>query len=367
MVMHTSRIHIPFRLIKLESSKLKDGIFLTLLFIGLSSIQSTVFAVSPTSYSAVAVFAPSLNAVASTRGAAVADVCTQWNSNGSVCPSLYTPDSEGELVQDQKDGVFACVRDALPCAGPGSEQALLITSSATCPAGFDTQSSINSNSSEITCTQNGSLPLKNAGKPPPESCPNLVSNPINIGTGNKYQREIDYSGPYNYSLRFERFYNSIEGTQPGSLGSQWRTIFDRSILMDGSGTIATAYRQDGVAFSFYLVGGNWVADPDVRDRLTAIQNGWEYTTSDDTVEYYNSNGRLDSFKLLGGFIFNLSYDQNNKLTTVTDPFGRALTFSYDIADRLSTMQDPELNVYTYAYDLNGNLSSVTRPDTTIRT
>ena len=40
-----------------------------------------------------------------------------------------------------------------------------------------------------------------------EQCPK-VGNPVNIGTGNKYQVEEDYAGSGSTPLRFIRYYNN---------------------------------------------------------------------------------------------------------------------------------------------------------------
>src|SRR6185436_7657650 len=49
-------------------------------------------------------------------------------------------------------------------------------------------------------------PPKSAGPPACEM--RGGTNPINIGTGNKYASQLDYMGSGPYPLVFERFYNS---------------------------------------------------------------------------------------------------------------------------------------------------------------
>ena len=46
------------------------------------------------------------------------------------------------------------------------------------------------------------------------------TNPINGGTGNKYQLETDYEGVGLHPLVFQRYFNSTD-TQAGALGKKW--------------------------------------------------------------------------------------------------------------------------------------------------
>lgn len=87
---------------------------------------------------------------------------------------------------------------------------------------------------------------KNAGKP--QQCGLKVCNPINVGTGNKYQREQDYLGTGPFPLRFERHYNSAGGIETRHVGEQWRHTYDRTVIL-GTGT-ATLNRADGRVLVF---------------------------------------------------------------------------------------------------------------------
>ena len=210
---------------------------------------------------------------------------------------------------------------------------------------------------------------KNAGPP---LCPN-GTNPINAGTGNKYQMETDYRGSGPFPLVFRRHYNSRIGEREATrLGLHWRSDFDRSIQPSGVSEL-TAERPDGKVYTFAFDGLVWRSDADVTDRLVTtideagVVTGWEYIGRDDTVETYDNTGRLISISDRAGLTQTLVYDEENKLETVTDPFGRTLTFHYDSAGRMSMLLDPEGQSINYAYDVEGNLSVVTYPDDNTRT
>ena len=208
---------------------------------------------------------------------------------------------------------------------------------------------------------------KNAGKP--QQCGLKVCNPINVGIGNKYQREQDYLGTGPFPLRFERHYNSVAGVKTRHVGVQWQHTYDRTVVLD-TGT-ATLDRADGRILEFQEVAGEWVGDPDVPGRLrrladgSGVPTGWEYTETDDSIETYDNEGMLLSITSRTGFTQSLSYDASDRLIQVAGPFGRTLTFSYDLQDHLESMTDPTGGVYQYAYDVQGNLVNVTYPDDTL--
>lgn len=101
------------------------------------------------------------------------------------------------------------------------------------------------------------------------SVTNNGTNPVNIGTGNKLQRELDYeSNP----LVFKRTYNNT--SRPLGLGSGWRGSFDRFIKNDAQyfPNSAYMYRENGAVLRYALISGNWQIDADIPDRLTELKD-----------------------------------------------------------------------------------------------
>jgi len=213
------------------------------------------------------------------------------------------------------------------------------------------------------------IPLKNTGKPPLCSS---GGNPINIGTGNKYQPETDYQGAGDFPLVFERTYNSDASTVSERLGtgSGWRHSYERSITSAANSSLATAYRADGSAYDFTLTGNNGSPAADVNLKLSrsASPDTWLLTTEDGSVETYKATGKLQSIKSRSGATQTLTYDANGLLTAVIHSNGRSLTLSYDSNLRVATLQDPAGGLYRYVYNNStGNLETATYPDQTTRT
>lgn len=194
----------------------------------------------------------------------------------------------------------------------------------------------------------------------------LATENINRATGNLYVAEADYSGVGNVPFAIVRHYNSgASGTSTFGT-SNWRGTYDRSIVRDGNSLVV--WREDGKGISFTFNGSAWTADADVTDRLVelgtgGVTTGWTYTTSDDSQESYDANGRLTSITDRSGLTQTLTYS-GTQLQSVSDAFGRTLNLTYDARGRVETLTDPAGRAYAYAYDAAGNLVSVTYPTET---
>jgi len=218
-------------------------------------------------------------------------------------------------------------------------------------------------------------PTKNLG--PPCDC---AGDPINLGTGNEYRDDTDASLG---DLSFHRYYNSHVAVASSLLGANWRDSFDRSIqeIATGNVTSALVLRADGHEVAFALSGTQWVAEPDVSDRLTQQTDGsgnvtgWTFfDAATRNQEGYNATGQLISITDSNGQVTSLVY-VGVDLSTVTDSHGRTLTFAFVPLELtsgmyitpLTTVTLPDGGVVTYGYDpADGNLTSVTYPDASVR-
>lgn len=227
---------------------------------------------------------------------------------------------------------------------------------------------------------------------------NACTNPINTGTGNKYQREIDYVGSGAFPLRVERTYNSASTQVGGVLGAKWRSYYDRAIVLQKRTTFnkAVLKRGDGQIYNFTQAAGSsvWAADADVIGSLSrqvdALGNtsGWQFINANDETEAYDAAGRLVTITNRAGVAQTLAYMCGvmadtpcapptesflglpvGLLVSVTDSWGRQIRYTYDGSSRVSKVTDPSGAVYTYGYSgtlSTDNLVSVTYPDGKIR-
>ena len=207
-------------------------------------------------------------------------------------------------------------------------------------------------------------PPPNLGVPPgpEEPCAQSGGNPINFGTGNKFQQEVDFSvktpGP---ELAFRRFYNS-QSTYNGPLGYGWTHNYN--LFIEDQGERVIVWDADGKALYFNKQGGgSFTAEPLVYDTL--IQEGggtgdYVLTRTDNTFYRFNPEGRLLSIKDRNDNQLTLTYS-GTLLTAVSNTFGRAITFTPYPDNRIETVSDPKGNTYTFTYT-GENLTGMAAPD-----
>ncbi|MFA5982408.1 MAG: DUF6531 domain-containing protein [Methylococcaceae bacterium] len=208
-----------------------------------------------------------------------------------------------------------------------------------------------------------------------------MGNPINQGTGNKLQLEVDY-GPTGISpLLFNRYYNNTATSVPNIIGNHWQYSYARSIKAINDKN-AKAIRDDSKTYSFRKIYDEWVGELDITDSLTELKSngtrtGWQYVTEDNQTETYDATGKLLRIKDAAGITQTLTYStaatpvsvapSAGLLLAVVDSFGRSLAFTYDSAGRLVTLTDPAGNAIRYGYDGNGNLTTATYADGSVKT
>jgi len=204
------------------------------------------------------------------------------------------------------------------------------------------------------------------------------SNPVASSSGNKRQRETDYTGAGIFPLSFTRTYNSqrIVDNQSLPLGVGWTHNYavrlSPIIGSNGSITRIRALRPNGAIQTFTLQNGQWTGDADVPERLSVtLANGLlqsaTYRRRDDSVETYNQHGRLTRIQNSDGHAQTLAYaNGSTQVHTITDPQGRTLQLAYHSTGHLASITASDGSVITYSYDAQGHLASATYPDTNQR-
>ncbi|MDO1530470.1 RHS repeat-associated core domain-containing protein [Fulvimonas sp. R45] len=208
----------------------------------------------------------------------------------------------------------------------------------------------------------------------------MVGNPINVGTGDKAQSATDFDLG---DLVFTRYYNSSPSVRGSHLGVGWLDSYDRTVMqtVPGVATQMTAARPDGRELVFNKVGGVWVPDGDIPDRLVendtssgAVASWRLFVARTRTYESYSAGGLLLSISDGSHVLATLGYTAGTELSstgsvvspallaTVTDSQGRTLTFGYDNWNRLVSLRLPDGGSIDYGYDANNFLSQVTYPD-----
>ena len=217
-------------------------------------------------------------------------------------------------------------------------------------------------------------PAKDKG--PCKDCDLARANPVNVGSGNKYQGEAIYRSA---TLELVLFYNSQTGGsyfRNGPFGNQWTARYFVRVRDSAQGVIAVE-RPNGREFEYLAPasGNAFVADADISDRLDRVLDGsgntvqWRLTSADgDYVEEHDWAASTKRF-WQGTLLrvrdralreHTMAYStvstppavasQPGMLVTATDPYGRQLNFTYDAKYRVATMTDPAGGTYQFQYD-----------------
>ena len=207
-------------------------------------------------------------------------------------------------------------------------------------------------------------------------CPgNMCGNPINTGTGNKFQTETDYAG--TDLLQFVRYYNSAATAPTHLLGSHWSNSYTRRVETSPDWpSVAGLRRPDGSVTTFRWLSYAWSSKSDPAASLQRLVGpsgellGWSYRKQDGReVEDYDALGRLTGITRTNGesvvVVYNNGLTENNANdflpSRITTQDGRSLLIEYDASLRVRQLTDPAGAAYGYAYDAAGRLQSVTYP------
>lgn len=188
-----------------------------------------------------------------------------------------------------------------------------------------------------------------------------VGNPINAGTGNKFQVVNDIVASAASPLEWSRYYNSgvivdaeddehptdIALPAPGRLGGRWRGTYERSIEATSDSDRVRLHRHTGEDIDFVKTDGRYRSATDPRGRLVADANGWLYDTDKGTIERYDTEGRLTDMD--PGTSRHVHLRHSDVLLEAIDAQGRMLVFSHDTAGRIDVVRDDSGVAVTYNY------------------
>jgi RHS repeat-associated protein len=199
-----------------------------------------------------------------------------------------------------------------------------------------------------------------------------AGNPLDIISGNKYQRETDLPAlPGILGLELVRHYNSTHGHRARHLGRGWRLSYDAE-LQAGSESLSIV-QADGTTVRF----ARGYAQPDVFHaadpqrgtvRRVRSSSGLHFLwTWPDGRELRFEQGRLAQITAPTGEFVSFVRSPDGLLMNVRDPQGRTLYLIYDRQQRVTAIETP-VGRFTYAYGGKpANLLKVGQPRGITRT
>ncbi|CAH1747316.1 conserved exported protein of unknown function [Thauera humireducens] len=213
-----------------------------------------------------------------------------------------------------------------------------------------------------------------------------AGNPIDVITGNKYQRETDMPAlPGILGIEIVRHYNSAQAGPDaplGLLGRGWRLSYETDLHVIGQQL--HIIQADGRRLVFFRDADDarrHVGSDSMRGVVTAeglpgphVRYRWRWP--DGRTLDFDARGKLVQIKLPSGEFVSLTRGPQGELMKVTDPQGRSLSFEY--APRgaegfrgVVAISSP-LGRFTYAHQNTpsrpglSNLAVATHPDGSAR-
>jgi RHS repeat-associated protein len=184
-----------------------------------------------------------------------------------------------------------------------------------------------------------------------------IGNPIDIGTGNKYQREDDYAGSGVNALHFVRYYNSVLQDQDSGIGYGWRHAYQRALVIAKDHPAVTAWRDDGTQYMFKLEGDKAAAPLGVIDELAREGEGWVLITGDGSREHYDRDGQLQRIVYQSGIAHTFSYDAIGHLHRIVDSRGDRIELRWR-GEHIDGVILPTRRTLRYRYDGARNFAAV---------
>lgn len=164
-----------------------------------------------------------------------------------------------------------------------------------------------------------------------------VGNPIDVITGNKFQRDTDLPAlPGQMGLEIVRNYNSgLSGLQhnAGLLGRGWRLSYEINLkvlgdtiqILEGDGT-RRIFSRDPLQPSLCSSADPSNGEIDIRHLPSGDEYIWRKTDGNRLT--FNRYGLLVQILAPNGRFLTLQHDHRGWLVKVTDPQGRSMTLNY---------------------------------------
>jgi RHS repeat-associated protein len=225
-------------------------------------------------------------------------------------------------------------------------------------------------------------------------------DPVDLSSGLLVVSKTDLAfGSARGRVVIQRNYRTLSGN-PGPFGvgtnHNYGYFLDILNLVRGTGTFVNLGMPDGNQFPFAQQGANTFINSNIPSLLGSVitspssgtynlrwKNGTVFRFSSPsafaTVAFLNSitdaNGNTTVFvrgnsaqpvqitQILDpvGRTLNLSYDNFNRILSMTDPIGRTVQYTYNSQGTLATVTDPAGGVTKYGYDAQNRLTSIADP------
>src|SRR5262249_32422343 len=204
------------------------------------------------------------------------------------------------------------------------------------------------------------------GNPSPcDSCPvAITSNPVDLATGLKIERETDLSfGGARGGIALTRVYTTdlAQNCDACPFGRGWTHSYAAKLggtfQQGGAGQVIMPGEVTGRLFSYAgtdpdgaLVFMTTATVGQLGDKVRKLTDGtFQYRHKHGNLMLFDSGGRLVALQDRNSNRTVLAYSGAN-LTQITDPVGRSVSLAYDSSGRITSATDPIGRVWKYTYE-----------------
>jgi RHS repeat-associated protein len=196
-----------------------------------------------------------------------------------------------------------------------------------------------------------------------------VADPINTRTGSFDFGVVDLSistssGPLVFQINYS---SQAAADDASALGYGWTHNLDSRLILPGQpGAVADSILFKAHTSNLYTFDdngdGTYSPAPGVLASLTLDPGppvSYTVTNPSQDVYLFDEVGQLLEWSDAQGHTIAYTHDASGRLTQISaDSGARSLTLAYDDQDRITSVTDHSGRVVQYAYDIDGNLSIV---------
>ena len=189
----------------------------------------------------------------------------------------------------------------------------------------------------------------------PTAC---MNDPVNTATGNFMQQVTDASLPgVGISIRFTRYYNSLDTETGGPLGIGWSDNYNARLEIQANGDVLAVTPMGQQLYYTKQSSGSYVGDPGVYASLSKSGSTYTLVSKDQTTLTFDSSGKLTSMVDRNGKGLSFAYNGSGRLSTVTDASSRQMTLAYNASNQLTSITLPGSRTVSYTYVASGSSNS----------
>ncbi len=153
-------------------------------------------------------------------------------------------------------------------------------------------------------------------------------------------------------ISFERTYNSMD-TENNIFGNGWSLNYAKTTLLSDDGTVQLVYLPDGT-INYFSVSDSTYTGIQTQNRLVADGSKLILTTTDNT-KYTYENNYLTRIEDANGNTTVIELNTENLPVKITDSVGREYIIAYS-NNKITSITDPAGRAFAYVYDESGNLA-----------